>query len=159
MSNPIGQSRPDQSQIHPEKFRYRGSVDSGLPVTVRASGTDAGGGSLTGSHVSAGGRQTRRITLAQIAASAGVSVATLSKVVNGRQDVAADTRVFVEELLREHSYVPPSARRSVGTGATVELIVHGGFGAYATQVIEGVVHAGAEMGASIVIGHVDDDQL
>jgi LacI family transcriptional regulator, galactose operon repressor len=108
--------------------------------------------------VSAGGRQTGRITLAQIAASAGVSVATVSKVVNGRQDVAADTRALVEELLREHAYVPPSARRSVNAGATVELIIHGRFGAYATQVLEGVVLAGAEMGASIAIGQVDDDQ-
>jgi LacI family transcriptional regulator len=79
--------------------------------------------------------------------------------VNGREDVAADTRALVEELLRRHGYVPPSARRSAGVGTTVELIVHGGFGAYATQVIEGVVRAGGEMGASIVIGQVDDDSL
>lgn len=109
--------------------------------------------------MSAGGRQTGRTTLATIAASAGVSVATVSKVVNGREDVAPDTRALVEELLREHAYVPPAARRPVNAGTTVELIVHGGFGAYATQVIEGVVHAGAEMGASIVIGQVDDDRL
>src|SRR2546430_7079952 len=98
MSNPIGQSRPDQSQIHPEKFRYRGSVDSGLPVTVRASGTDAGGGSLTGSHVSAGGRQTPRNTLAQIAASARAAGAPESKVLNGRQGRPADARAVLQEL-------------------------------------------------------------
>lgn len=109
--------------------------------------------------MSAGGRQTGRTTLAMIAASAGVSVATVSKVVNGRQDVAADTRAVIEELLREHGYVPPSARRSLGTGSIVELIVHGSFGAYATQVIEGVVQAGAEMGVSIAIGQVDDDDV
>ncbi len=104
-------------------------------------------------------QQLGRPTLASIAAAAGVSLPTVSKVVNGRQDVAPDTRAQVEELLRQHGYVPPSARRSLGTGATVELIVHGSFGAYATQVIEGVVQAVAEMGASIAIGQVDDDDL
>jgi LacI family transcriptional regulator len=94
-----------------------------------------------------------------IAASAGVSVATVSKVVNGREDVSPDTRALVEELLRRHAYVPPSARRSAAAGTIVELIVHGGFGAYSTQVIEGVVRAGAEAGASIVIGQVEDDGL
>jgi LacI family transcriptional regulator len=114
---------------------------------------------LIGSRTSAGGRQTGRTTLAMIAASAGVSIATVSKVVNGREDVAADTRALVEELLRRHAYVPPSVRRPAVAGATVELIVHGRFGAYATQVIEGVVQAGAEMGASIAIGQVSDDHL
>lgn len=109
--------------------------------------------------MSTGGRQAGRTTLATIAASAGVSIATVSKVVNGRDDVAADTRALVEERLREHGYVPPAARRPPGADLTVELIIHGGFGAYSTQVLEGVVHAGAEMGTSIVIGQVDDDHL
>jgi LacI family transcriptional regulator len=97
-----------------------------------------------------------RTTLATVAASAGVSVATVSKVVNGREDVAADTRALVEKLLRRHDYVPPSTRRSRTASATVELLIHGRFGAYATQVIEGIVHAGAEFGAAIVVGVLDD---
>jgi LacI family transcriptional regulator len=88
-----------------------------------------------------------------------VSVATVSKVVNGREDVAPGTRALVEELLRRHDYIPPSARRT-GTGSgSVELLIRGGFGAYATQVIEGVVDAGAETGASIVVGNLDDRRL
>ena len=47
----------------------------------------------------------RRATLATVAASAGVSVATVSKVINGRRDVAATTRARVQDLLREHDYV------------------------------------------------------
>jgi LacI family transcriptional regulator, galactose operon repressor len=88
-----------------------------------------------------------------------VSVATVSKVVNGREDVAADTRALVEEVLRRHDYVPPSARRAGAASTTVELLIRGGFGAYGTQVIEGVVHAGAETGASIVVGQLDDTKL
>nr|WP_142056717.1 LacI family DNA-binding transcriptional regulator [Pseudonocardia kunmingensis] len=101
-------------------------------------------------------RPAARATLATIAASAGVSVATVSKVVNGRDDVAAGTRALVEELLRRHDYVPPSTRRPSTAPATVELLIHGAFGAYSTQVIEGLVHAGAEAGASVVVGALDD---
>jgi LacI family transcriptional regulator len=114
---------------------------------------------LTASPRSAGGRQAGRTTLATIAASAGVSVATVSKVLNGREDVAPDTRALVEELLRRHAYVSPTARRSAGTGIVVELIVHGEFGAYSTQVVEGVVHACEEAGASVVVSQLGDDRL
>lgn len=53
------------------------------------------------------GRQTvsRRATLASIAAKAGVSTPTVSKVVNGRPDVAPSTRLLVERLLDEHYYL------------------------------------------------------
>lgn len=83
----------------------------------------------------------------------------MSKVVNGREDVAADTRALVEELLRRHDYVPPSARRAGAASTTVELLIHGQFGAYSTQVIEGIVQAGTETGASIVVGPLDDRSL
>ena len=44
----------------------------------------------------------RRATLATIAAAAGVSVATVSKVLNGRADVAPTTRARVADLLANH---------------------------------------------------------
>ncbi|MFD5321807.1 LacI family DNA-binding transcriptional regulator, partial [Streptomyces sp. NPDC127098] len=42
------------------------------------------------------------LTIAQLAQRAGVSVATVSKVVNGRADVAPGTRALVEGLIRRH---------------------------------------------------------
>ena len=42
-------------------------------------------------------------TIAQIAAEAGVSVPTVSKVLNGRPDVAADTRAHVEEIIAKRT--------------------------------------------------------
>ncbi|MDP9417520.1 MAG: LacI family DNA-binding transcriptional regulator, partial [Actinomycetota bacterium] len=53
----------------------------------------------------------RRATLATIAAAAGVSLPTVSKVVNGKDDVAPATRARVQQLLAEHNYVPVSTRR------------------------------------------------
>ena len=69
-----------------------------------------------------------RPTLATVAASAGVSVATVSKVVNGRSDVAPATRALVQSLLQEHNYVgtpADSAARGASPQATVELAFAG----------------------------------
>ena len=46
----------------------------------------------------------QRVTLAQLAAEAGVSVPTVSKVLNGRDDVAEATRARVERVVSEHGY-------------------------------------------------------
>ena len=61
----------------------------------------------------------RRATLAHVAASAGVSVATVSKVLNGRNDVAPATRALVQELLHEHDYVARRVRPSPSSSACV----------------------------------------
>ncbi|MEV4013460.1 substrate-binding domain-containing protein [Nonomuraea angiospora] len=91
----------------------------------------------------------RRATLATVAASAGVSVATVSKVLNGRSDVAPATRSLVESLLREHEYVPATPRRELC--GSVELQFDDDLNAYSTEIIQGAVQAGAEIGVGIVV--------
>ncbi|MDI5910971.1 LacI family DNA-binding transcriptional regulator, partial [Streptomyces sp. 12257] len=51
---------------------------------------------------STAGRSPQTATLAEIAREAGVSAPTVSKVLNGRADVAPATRARVEGLLRAH---------------------------------------------------------
>ncbi|MFD1540539.1 LacI family DNA-binding transcriptional regulator [Nonomuraea guangzhouensis] len=97
-----------------------------------------------------------RATLATVAASAGVSVATVSKVLNGRSDVAPATRSLVQSLLLEQGYVPPSSRRDLAQAtATVELGVDD-LCAYSTEVIKGAVEAGAELGVAVVVTYTKD---
>ena len=43
-----------------------------------------------------------RVTIAAIAREAGVSVPTVSRVLNGRADVSPQTRENVENLLKQH---------------------------------------------------------
>jgi LacI family xylobiose transport system transcriptional regulator len=74
-------------------------------------------------------------TLAEIAREAGVSTPTVSKVLNGRADVAPATRARVEELLQQHGY----RRRSVGPPSRLfELVFHELESAWAMEVIRGV---------------------
>ena len=92
-----------------------------------------------------------RATLATIATSAGVSVATVSKVLNGRSDVSPATRARVQELLRQHAYV---ARRNEPTApgpTTVELFFQGVLNAYSIEVIQGVLDAGTAAGVTVVV--------
>jgi DNA-binding LacI/PurR family transcriptional regulator len=49
---------------------------------------------------------TKRSTIAAIAAEVGVSVPTVSKVLNGRPDVSAETRARVEAAVASHGYRP-----------------------------------------------------
>ncbi|GAA3703182.1 LacI family DNA-binding transcriptional regulator [Nonomuraea antimicrobica] len=93
----------------------------------------------------------RRATLATVAASAGVSVATVSKVLNGRSDVSPATRSLVQSLLRQHDYVAPAPRREPSAQATVEVQFDTDLNAYSTEIIQGAVEAGAEAGVGIVV--------
>jgi LacI family transcriptional regulator len=87
--------------------------------------------------------------LATVASTAGVSVATVSKVLNGRSDVSASTRARVQEILRQHDYV---GRRSEPLGRpTVELFFQGVIGCYSMEVIQGVLEEGRAAGVDVVL--------
>jgi LacI family transcriptional regulator len=95
---------------------------------------------------------TRRATLATVAASAGVSVATVSKVLNGRTDVAPATRSLVQSLLLQHDYNMPVPRRGEVAGpATVELQFGDDLTAYSTEITKGAVEAGDKVGAGVAV--------
>jgi LacI family transcriptional regulator len=90
-----------------------------------------------------------RATLATVAASAGVSVATVSKVLNGRGDVAPATRQLVLDLLHEHDYV--GRRADLVRFPTIELMFHGALNAYSTEVLHGVLPSAAELDVGVVV--------
>ncbi|MEW9552236.1 LacI family DNA-binding transcriptional regulator [Nonomuraea sp. NPDC050783] len=76
------------------------------------------------------------LTIAQLAELAGVSTATVSKVVNGRSEVSPETRAAVEELIRRHGY-RRQRRRSAPAGV-VEVVFHALEGDYPIEIIKGV---------------------
>jgi len=92
----------------------------------------------------------RRPTLAAIAAQAGVSLPTVSKVVNGRPDVAADTRARVERLLGELNYQRPGLRRGRRAGL-IDLVFNGLDSPWAVEILRGAEEwcAAHSMGAAV----------
>jgi DNA-binding LacI/PurR family transcriptional regulator len=89
----------------------------------------------------------RPASLTSIAATAGVSVSTVSKVLNGRTDVAPGTRERVGRILRQQGY-----QVAAGSGARVVDLLIGGLGSlWADEVILGAVTAAAETGSSLAV--------
>lgn len=58
-----------------------------------------------------------------IAGEAGVSIATVSRVINGKRAVSAATRQKVEEVLTRHHYVPDQIARGLVTKSTRTIAV------------------------------------
>lgn len=92
--------------------------------------------------------------LAVVAAEAGVSVPTVSKVLNSRPDVAGPTRARVTEVLARHGYaVRPSGSRRTGF---VDLRMVDLDSTWAEAVVRGAARAAARLGSDLVVT-VDPD--
>jgi DNA-binding LacI/PurR family transcriptional regulator len=91
-------------------------------------------------------RDARRSTLVDIAASAGVSVSTVSKVLNGGTDVAAGTRARIAGLLRQHGYQVASR---LGFGV-VDLLIADLHSPWAEELLRGTLEAANEAGISVI---------
>lgn len=96
----------------------------------------------------------KRATLATVAETAGVSLPTVSKVLNGRTDVAAETRTRVESALRELGYVPQNGRRTIAPSQVVDVVFDDLVSPYTLEVLRGVTDAGAELGLDVVVGRM-----
>jgi LacI family transcriptional regulator len=81
-----------------------------------------------------------RVTIRQIAETAGVSIATVSRVVNGHSDVSADTRKAVQRVLSEHGYQAGTRSRPTPTGVVGVMmpLVHPG---YFAEILSGASEA------------------
>jgi LacI family transcriptional regulator len=90
------------------------------------------------------------MTIAAIAGEVGVSVTTVSKVLNGRADVAPATRARVEASLRRNQYRRRSRRQPTGTGQ-IDVVFHEYDSVWAMEIIRGVdaVAAGADVGVAL----------
>ena len=90
-----------------------------------------------------------KTTLADIAALAGVSVPTVSKVINGRTDVAAETRRRVEAVIVEHGY--QRAPRSAGRAPLLEVIFHELESEWALEIVRGVERVAGRQHLAVVL--------
>lgn len=92
-----------------------------------------------------------RAAMRDIADRAGVSIATVSRVLNGRPDVAAATRASVQQQIRELGYVSNRVARSSRDVSLVGLSVPFIRGDYITEIVSGAVSALRERDARLVV--------
>jgi LacI family transcriptional regulator len=95
----------------------------------------------------------RRITITAIAREAGVSVPTVSRVVNGRSDVSPQTRERVEELLRRHGYRRRVARQRTNA-SLIDLVFNDLDSPWAVEIIRGCEDVAHANGVGTVVSAV-----
>jgi LacI family transcriptional regulator len=94
-----------------------------------------------------------RITITAIAKEAGVSVPTVSRVVNGRSDVSPQTRAKVEEILSRHGYRQRTARPR-GPAGLIDLVFNDLDSPWAVEIIRGVEDVAHASGVGTVISAI-----
>ncbi|MEV5927413.1 LacI family DNA-binding transcriptional regulator [Streptomyces cellulosae] len=94
-----------------------------------------------------------RVTITEIARQAGVSVPTVSRVVNGRSDVSPQTRARVEDLLRRHGYRRRPAS-SPTRPALLDLVFNQLGSPWAVEIIRGVEEEAHTAGVGTVVSAI-----
>jgi LacI family transcriptional regulator len=107
---------------------------------------------------------TTRLTIRQIADLAGVSIATVSRVLNGRGDVADETRDLVSKVIRENGYTANRSARGLSAGRTglIGVLVPLVYPAYFSWILAGAAEALAASDLQIVLsptGHQHDREV
>ncbi|MFI2762553.1 LacI family DNA-binding transcriptional regulator [Streptomyces echinatus] len=98
-------------------------------------------------------------TMADVARRAGVSVATVSHVLNGTRPVLPHTRRAVLDAVDALGYTPNTLARSLVTSRTrsIGLAVSAISNPYFTEILQGVEAAALEAGYSLLIADPHDD--
>ena len=98
-------------------------------------------------------------TMVDVARSAGVSVATVSHVLNGTRPVLPGTRQAVLTAIEELGYTPNTLARSLVTSRThsIGLAVSAISNPYFTEILQGVEAGALEQGYSLLIADPHDD--
>lgn len=102
---------------------------------------------------------TGRVTITTVAEVAGVSVATVSRVVRGHEDVRESTRQRVQKVIDDLGFRPsPLARALVsGSASTLGLIVSDLTNPFYPQLAKSVEQEAAQQGVTVLICNTDDD--
>src|ERR671937_1722926 len=95
----------------------------------------------------------QRLTIRQIADEAGVSIATVSRVLNGRDDVSDETRDLVSRVIRENGYTANRSARGLSAGRTglIGVLVPLVYPAYFSGILAGAAEALSERNLQIVL--------
>jgi len=97
---------------------------------------------VTDLHGSPTGADLQRVTITDVARSAGVSVATVSKVINGRYGVAEKTSAHVRQVIDQLGYESSLVARSLRSHRTNVIgILVAEFEPFSTEILKGTSRA------------------
>lgn len=101
----------------------------------------------------------RPVTMRDVADRAGVSTATVSRVLNGRADVAAGLRERVRDAMSELGYHPNGPARGLRTrtSSLLGLIIPDITNPFFTAIARGLEDVAQDAGYSLVIANADED--
>lgn len=95
----------------------------------------------------------KRVTIKEVARLAGVSVQTVSRVINDRPDVASDTRQRVQDLIRDLGYQPSALARSLIQQRSFTLgVVSAGLKYIGpSRTLNGIISQAESLGYSLIL--------
>jgi LacI family transcriptional regulator len=98
-------------------------------------------------------------TIAEIAAKAGVSVPTVSRVLNHRPDVAPATRARVENVIKESGFVRSGVANALrkGSSGIIDIIVPDLANPYSIEIIRGVEEVLERTELRLAVSAINDD--
>lgn len=110
-------------------------------------------------HESGRATRPRRPTIQQVAAAAGVSIATVSRVMSGRGTVHAELATRVHEAAERLGYRPSAAAQGLATGRSraVGIIVPNLANPYFNDLVRAITIAAAADGYHTLIADADED--
>lgn len=96
------------------------------------------------------------VTLRDVAREARVSIATVSRVVNGHGNVTDATRARILGVAERLRYVPDSAARSLSTGLThtIGVLLPDLYGEFFSEIIRGIDQAARRRGLHLLLSGV-----
>jgi LacI family transcriptional regulator len=102
---------------------------------------------------------TRRTTMSDVAREAGVSLMTVSRVLNEKGEVSAETRQRVLAVMARLDYRPSGVARSLATQrtSTIGLVVPDNANPFFSEVARGVEHAAYAHGYNVFLCNTDED--
>ncbi|MBN2502381.1 MAG: LacI family DNA-binding transcriptional regulator [Anaerolineales bacterium] len=102
---------------------------------------------------------TKRITIADVARTAGVSMMTVSRVVNNKDGVSQETRQQIQEIITKLGYRPSSIARSLVTQrtGTIGLVVPDIANPYFSGIAHGVAEIAHAEGFSVLLCDTEED--
>jgi LacI family transcriptional regulator len=102
---------------------------------------------------------TRKVTVADIARKAGVSIMTVSRVINQKGDVSPETRRRVQQIINRLDYRPSGIARSLVTrhSGTIGLVIPDVSNPFFADVALGAEHVAYAEGYNIYLCNTEED--